>query len=136
MLLGYEVLGFRVVQQELILSFVKEKKFSSLIYTSNEIVRQDRPLNTCLQNIPNINIHCCKIIFPIFAVGNPKNSWVLVTFSLQKKFPKQKAPSDSSTKTLTHNLGYMGYTSYIMIDLMSSINSQVQKKIEIKAKMF
>ncbi len=54
----------------------------------------------------------------------------------KKKIPKQKAPSDSSTKTLTHNLGYMGYTSYIMIDLMSSINSQVQKKIEIKAKMF
>jgi len=108
MLLGYEVLGFRVVQQELILSFVKEKKFSSLIYTSKEIVRQDRPLNTCLQNIPNINIHCCKIIFPIFAVGNPKNSWVLVTFSLQKKFPKQKAPSDSSTKTLNSQFRVYG----------------------------
>jgi len=73
---------------------------------------------------------------PHFCSWESKELLVLVTFSLQKKIPKQKAPSDSSTKTLTHNLGYMGYTSYIMIDLMSSINSQVQKIIEIKAKMF
>jgi hypothetical protein len=125
MLLGYEVLGFRVVQQELILSFVKEKKFSSLIYTSKEIVRQDRPLNTCLQNILNINIHCCKIIFPIFAVGNPKNSWVLVTFSLQKKFPKQKAPSDSSTKTLNsqfrvYGIYFLHYDRFNVIHIFPS----------------
>jgi hypothetical protein len=101
MLLGYEVLGFRVVQQELILSFVKEKKFSSLIYTSKEIVRQDRPLNTCLQNILNINIHFCKIIFPIFAVGNPKNSWVLVNIQpAKKKFQNKKHLQIAAQKPL------------------------------------
>jgi hypothetical protein len=106
MLLGYEVfLGFRVVQRELILSFVKEKnKISSLIYIRKEIVPQKRPLNTYLQNILNINIHWCKTNSPHFCCWESKELLVLVTFSLQEKIPNQRAPSDSITKTLTQHL--------------------------------
>ncbi len=66
---------------------------------------------------------------PHFCCWKSKELLVLVTFSLWKKIPKQKVPSDSITKTLTRILGYGIYTFYIMIELMSSIYSPKCKTI-------